>query len=420
MLISYNERLADAGSQEVRGYLLDLEHWPFDDVRIDPSSRALDKWNIAGTRGYFFCRGANAGIAGLGCSGIGVIDDPAPDVMTKDYNIELWRWWRQTVLARLQGAKGAALGARVIVCATRFSWDDLIGQILDSPDADKWSNLKLPMIAVEPDEDREVGDFLWPESEGGPPPPPEWDRAGPVWAGTFQQPPSVGEGGDFELKFLDSPFSEPARELRKRCEFLVIACDTSHGKKESANSDWTVFLVLGVIGREIYVLAEVRGKYHYSELKDMAYKLYESWKADDLVVEDTGFGTALLQDLRKEKRIKCNAALMTARSDNKGPALSKLARFGLVRGLLELDRVHWPASASWIDDHKNELLRFGAGAAHDDRPDTLTHALRRIQVYFKKQQNAGPFWRAARNEPREIPDDIFGIGFKPGVPSTQW
>ena len=68
----------------------------------------------------------------------------------------IWKWYTGTFLTREEG-NGA-----IIVIATRWHDDDLIGRILLSEDAKEWEVIKFPAIAENDEEFRKKGEALWP------------------------------------------------------------------------------------------------------------------------------------------------------------------------------------------------------------------------------------------------------------------
>lgn len=123
--------------------------------------RNNDIFEIVGFNGKYRSAGVGSGITGQGFN-IGIVDDPIKDMadaMSERVRESTWDWFRSTFMTR------AAPDAAVVVMATRWHKDDLIGKILQSEDADQWVVLKLPAIATEergPYDPREVGEALWP------------------------------------------------------------------------------------------------------------------------------------------------------------------------------------------------------------------------------------------------------------------
>jgi hypothetical protein len=68
----------------------------------------------------------------------------------------LWSWFREVLSPRLEPG-----GAQVVV-TTRWSADDLVARIEESPDGKDWHVVRLPALAEEGDPlGRVVGESLW-------------------------------------------------------------------------------------------------------------------------------------------------------------------------------------------------------------------------------------------------------------------
>ena len=83
-----------------------------------------------------------------------------------------------------------------------------------------------------------------------------------------------------------------------------------------------------------------------------------------ILIEDTGVGTGLLEDLRTEG---LNAVEVKA-------IQSKQTRAHIQTPKFESHRVLFPQSAPWLPDLEAEILAFPAGR-HDDQVDSITQAL---------------------------------------------
>src|SRR5262249_56512914 len=82
-------------------------------------------------------------------------------------------------------------------------------------------------------------------------------------------------------------------------------------------------------------------------------------------IEDTGHGTALIQELRDSSVLDTIPIR---------PEADKITRMSAQSAKIEAGRLFLPAKASWLDDFKAELLAFPAGR-HDDQADALSQFL---------------------------------------------
>ncbi len=87
-----------------------------------------------------------------------IIDDPvknSEEANSDTYRERAWDWFRSVAMTRLEP------NASVIIVATRWHEDDLIGRVT-RVDPDGWRVVNLPAIAEEVDElGRQPGDALW-------------------------------------------------------------------------------------------------------------------------------------------------------------------------------------------------------------------------------------------------------------------
>lgn len=152
ILASYGADLAGAKAKECRDLIETEEHHIlFPEVRVKDDSRAgnhwkleyyeseLQKWKVGGE---FFSAGVGGPATGFGADVL-IIDDyiknweEAQSITVKDKH---WDWWRSTARTRL------APNAAVIIMATRWADDDLVGRIIQDKSED-WHIIRLPALA---------------------------------------------------------------------------------------------------------------------------------------------------------------------------------------------------------------------------------------------------------------------------------
>ncbi len=142
-------------------------HQLFPGLRVDPSSSAVDRWALKGVdpdAPSFVAVGVGGPLTGRGFQVIG-IDDPVKnreEAESKTYRTRLHRFYNGTLRTRLEP------GGAVVITVTRWHQDDLPGHLLalvnEDENAEKWTVLNLPAIAVKGDPlGRKIGAALWPE-----------------------------------------------------------------------------------------------------------------------------------------------------------------------------------------------------------------------------------------------------------------
>jgi predicted phage terminase large subunit-like protein len=116
------------------------------------------------------------------------------------------------------------------------------------------------------------------------------------------------------------------------------------------------------------------------DLRREVMRLAREWGADQTVVENTDFGRAIVQDLRRSG--EASVVLRPVRFDKEARFLAQSARF-------ESGQVHVPTAAPWLATWLNELLAFPNGR-HDDQVDSTSQALdwlsRRIHPLHAAQE----------------------------------
>lgn len=153
---SYSGDLATDFGRQVRNIIAGDRYQHLFDVTLAEDSQAKGKWNTNG-RGAYNAVGVGGATTGKGADFL-IIDDPIKNRQDAESEVvreSTWDWYTSTARTRLSPA-----GA-IVVVATRWHDDDLIGRILRSENASQWDVLHLPAIATEDEEFRKRGDALW-------------------------------------------------------------------------------------------------------------------------------------------------------------------------------------------------------------------------------------------------------------------
>ena len=215
---------------------------------------------IVGHHGSYRSAGVGNGITGTGCN-ILIVDDPIKDKKEADSKTirdNIHAWYTSTAYTRL------APGAGVIVMATRWSQDDLIGRLLAQPSerpdglpCRPWKLINYPAIAEHDEKYRREGEALHPERY------PLADLlekqatlAPSEWAALYQQRPIPAGGGVFKEDWINY-YTTPPAEFDK----IVLSWDMTF--KDSDGSDYVVGAVWGRAGGQFYLLDQVRGRWDF-------------------------------------------------------------------------------------------------------------------------------------------------------------
>ena len=131
-------------------------------------------------------------------------------------------------------------------------------------------------------------------------------------------------------------------------------------------SDYSVCTTWRIRDKHYYLNHVLGEKLLYPDLKKKVIDHARDYQADVVIVENKGSGMALIDDLRR------NSGIATLVSFD--PESDKLTRMAAQSAKIEAHQVHLPASASWLDDFRAELLQFPKGR-HDDQVDSLSQFL---------------------------------------------
>jgi predicted phage terminase large subunit-like protein len=130
----------------------------------------------------------------------------------------------------------------------------------------------------------------------------------------------------------------------------------------------------------------VRGRFEYPDLVAAASELWRKWRREgtstDLVIEDKGSGTSLIQSLKRE-RIHAH--------DHHDPLEGdKVMRLTAQAAQFHAGLVHFREDAPWLGELMVELLGF-PGVRHDDQVDSISQALAFISWRESHRSSSQPF-----------------------------
>jgi len=388
--------------------------------RIDADYKCTDKqFEIADHDGHYFCAGVDGDVTGRGADYL-IIDDPVKNrkqANSATFRDTLWNFYTDDLLTR------GNYPFAVIVMATRWHEDDLIGRLLDK-EAERWDVLHLPEIQ-KPDSEivpsgcdysrdydpRGEGEPLWPgwfladhettDPERDVPKDLSGDDVEFVgrdeleqrardsfgsWEARtrlslFQGRPTSDEGDMFERAWFQRYSAPPDRVP---CDEKIISVDCAF--RDSDTSDYVVLQVWGKNGARKYLLDQTRGKMGITGTRDALRDLSAKWPdAHVKLIETKANGDALI-DLLKGKvpgLIGFN------------PEASKEARAKVAAWEFEARDVFLPEAqhAPWIGDYIEELASF-PNAPNDDQVDATSQVMIR--------------WKSANQDPKNSMARILG------------
>lgn len=256
--VSYEADFAASWGREARDILTEHGRRLFG-VTVRDDSSAASWWEIGGHGGGMMTAGVGGPLTGKG-GRVLILDDfckNAEEASSPVMREKWWQWYVSTFRTRLEP------GGFIVIIATRWHEDDLIGRIIrrmeSDPGADRFKVIRLPAVAEENDQlGRNPGAPLWPERY-------DLTELGRirhtlghrVWSALYQQSPKNSEGAMFrreQFHFVDTP-----PPCVKVVRFWDLAATQRKGDNEP---DWTVGAKLGidVAGRvAILDLRKLRG-----------------------------------------------------------------------------------------------------------------------------------------------------------------
>jgi predicted phage terminase large subunit-like protein len=371
--VSYSNDLAKKHSNDFRAVVESKWYRSlFPQTRIGPKNKNSETEIEFTARGFRMATSVGGTLTGRG-GDIIVIDDPLkPDeAMSDSKRTAANQWFINTLLSRLDDKRTGA----IIVVMQRVHMDDLTGFLLAQ--SDEWTVLSLPAIAEHDQEiptwtgrtfHRKAGEALSPERE-----PLEVLNALKLQIGSdafsaqYQQEP-VPPGGamikrHWIVRYKDlPPWSEHL--------FRIQSWDTA--SKGGPDNDWSVCTTWVVARDKKWYLVDVwRQRVDYPCLKAAVKSQASSWKPQRVLVEDTGAGTSLVQELRAEV-----SGIIAVR-----PEGDKKSRMAVASAKFEAGQVLFPERAAWLADLEAELFAFPFGR-HDDQCDSISQALLNNNVSF--------------------------------------
>lgn len=360
---SYSSDLSQRFNRDVQRVIDDEKYFDlFPNTRLSKSRvrtdsrgsyiRTSDLFEIVGHAGAYRSCGVGGGITGQGAD-ILIIDDPIKDraqAGSKTIRDSIWDWYTSTAYTRLSPGGG------VIVMATRWHTDDLIGRLIQRMgEGDTFRIVNYPAIAEHDELHRKAGEALHPERY-------------PLstllqikktigsrdWEALYQQHPVPDGGALFKLEWFRR---WTASNLPPEFDHTLMSWDMTF--KDSKNSDYVVGQVWGKKGPNFYLLDQVRGQWDFVKTKEMVRVLAQKWpRVVRKLVEDKANGSAVISEL---KSTVSGFVPIT-------PTESKEARASSVTPYFEAGNVFIPEdkAAPWVPHYVSELLEFPAGS-HDDQ-----------------------------------------------------
>lgn len=316
-------------------------------------------------QGYRLSTSVGGTLTGRGGNLI-LIDDPMKPAerMSEVKRAAVAEWYDSTLTSRLDCKTEDA----IVLIMQRLHVDDLVGHLLEKDEP--WVHLNLPAIA-EDDEKiplgngrlhrRKVGALLHPDRE-----PREVleelkaAMGSQAFSAQYQQAPIPAGGALIKGAWFRTYGHPPDRVENDR---IIQSWDT--GTKAGESNDYSVCTTWLMRGKNYYLLDVFRKRLEYPDLRRAILSLAATHTATTVLIEDAGTGAPLIQDLRREGRLRPIAIR---------PERDKIVRLEAQSAVIEAGHVLLPAKAPWLDEFRAEILAFPHGR-YDDQVDSVSQFL---------------------------------------------
>lgn len=362
---SYSGELANKHSNDFRAVLNSAWYQAtFPGTRIGRYKDSETEIELT-RRGFRLATSVGGTLTGRG-GRILLIDDPLKplDAMSDAKRNAVNEWFANTLISRLDNK----LTDAIVVVMQRVHMDDLTGFLLRQ--SDEWEHLCLPALAEGLEaipliggkvHHRQAGDVLSPERE----PLEVLNRlrlqlGSDLFSAQYQQAPVPPGGAMIKRHWIQRYAAPPAAD---RGAVVLQSWDTA--AKGGPDNDWSVCTTwLHSTDCQWYLLDVWRRRIDYPTLKAKVEEHAQRWRADEVLVEETGTAIGLLAELRY--RVPGIIGIK--------PERDKETRMSVASAKIEARQVHFPERASWLAELEAELFSF-PGSRHDDQVDSISQAL---------------------------------------------
>jgi predicted phage terminase large subunit-like protein len=361
IVVSYGADLAIKHGNDFRAVVNSAKYRAiFPGMRI--SAIKNTQTEVVTTRnGFRLAMSVDGALTGRG-GDIIIIDDPiaALAALSQKPREHVVDWYFNTLLSRLDDKQNGA----IVLVMQRLHEDDLAGVLLRG--SDEWTVLSLPAIA-EQDEQipigngqihfRHAGDVLHPERESREVLESLRAQLGPeTFAAQYQQQP-VPPGGAMIKRASVRRYDQLPRSGR-----IIQSWDVAN--KQGEENDYTAGTTWLIHESKYYLVDVLRGRFDFPTLRTKVFEQAKLHKASQVLIEDAGFGTALIQELKT-----ADFSVIAVK-----PEYDKKIRMAIQATKFENGQVFFPQEAPWLADLEAELFAFPSGR-HDDQVDSISQAL---------------------------------------------
>ena len=176
-----------------------------------------------------------------------------------------------------------------------------------------------------------------------------------IYSAQYQQRPVPPDGGTIKRAWVCRYDRLPKSGL------IIQSWDVAN--KQGEENDYSVCTTWLIHEKRYYLIDVLRGRFDFPTLRRKVSEQAKLHKASRILIEDAGFGTALIQEL------KTALSVVAVK-----PEYDKKIRMAIQSTKFENGQVFFPKEAPWLRDLEDELFAFPNGR-HDDQVDSISQAL---------------------------------------------
>lgn len=363
---SYSQDLSVDFGAKARNIVKSPEHQAiFPQTELSSDTQAKDRW-MTSRGGSYTSVGVGGTLTGRG-GHVLLIDDPHKDRAEADslhMRNKIWEWFRSTAYSRLE-PRGV-----VIIIMQRWHKDDLVGRVMaefSGRDDIDIRRIKFPALAIEDEENRRIGEALWPDRYNVAALERIRDVQGLVnFSSQYQQEPIMQENQTFRQEYFRY-FEE--EEIKDKNLVFTTTMDLAVGDKESKNGDYVAIITVGKeINKNIWYIVDcLIRKLDPLQCIDYLFNLYKTYRMVNVGIETNAYQKTfkfwLLQEMGKRGVFM---PIQEIRS-----RVEKEARIRGLTGYYQTGQIYHRKNYMLLE---SQLLNFPQDK-HDDGPDALAMQL---------------------------------------------
>jgi predicted phage terminase large subunit-like protein len=311
--------------------------------------------------GFRLATSVDGALTGRGADFI-IVDDPISALAARSQKERdhVPDWYLNALLSRLDDQQNGA----IVVVMQRLHEDDLAGVLLRG--SDEWTVLSLPAIAEEDERIpigngqfhcRLAGDVLHPDRLSREVLDSLRAQLGPeIFSAQYQQRP-ISPGGVMIKRDSVRRYDQLPKSGR-----IIQSWDVAN--KQGENNDYSVCTTWLIHENRYYLKNVLRGRFDFPTLCTLVSEHAKLHKASQVLIEDAGFGTALIQEI---KSVDFKIVPVKVEYD-------KETRMAIQARKFANGQVFFPKEAPGLRDLEDELFAFPNGR-YDDQVDSISQAL---------------------------------------------